>query len=168
VDRPDFCLSNDYRYGVSLLEKYGLTLELQGFPNQFTYFSELISDNPGVNFCLVHGGLLTSDDDDIFEKWKTALLPLINYENVFIKCSATQLFSFGGVSRSQRQISRQYNMLLDFFGADRCFFGSNFPVEKLKSTYSDMMNIYIEAIKNRPEEDQIAFFHNTAERFYRL
>ena len=168
VDRPDFCLKNDYRNGVSLLEKYGLTLELQGFPNQFIYFSELVSDNPGVNFCLVHGGLLTSDDDEIFEKWKTALLPLVNHENVFIKCSATQLFGFGGVRRSQHHISRQYNMLLDLFGAGRCFFGSNFPVEKLKSTYSDMMNIYIEAIKNRPEEDQSAFFHNTAERFYRL
>ncbi len=167
VDRPNFCLSEKFRRGVTLLQKYETSLELQGFTNQFGYFTELVSDNPGVNFCLVHGGLLTGDDDATFDAWHEALHLLAPLENIFVKCSGANIFSRGAL-RTAQQIGRQYNTLLDLFGADRCFFGSNFPVEKLKRTYDDLMAICKQAITSRPEAEQQAFFHDTAARFYRI
>lgn len=167
VDRPDYCLSREFRRGVALLGMYGLSLELQGFANQFGFFAELAGDNPGVNFCLVHGGLLTGDDDTTFDGWRRALESLVPFGNVFVKCSGANTFS-RGAARTARQIGRQYNTLLDLFGAERCFFGSNFPVEKLKCSYDDLIAICKETLAARPEPEQRAFFHDTAARFYRI
>jgi len=167
VDRPDFCLSEEFRRGVALLEKNQISLELQGFANQFGYFAELVGDNPGVNFCLVHGGLLTGDDDATFDDWQNALRALTPLENVFVKCSGANTFS-RSAARTAQQVARQYNTLLDLFGAERCFFGSNFPVEKLKCTFDDLMAICKQAVASRPEAEQQAFFHDTAARFYRI
>ncbi len=167
VDRPDYCLSAEYRRGVSLLQKYGLSLELQGFTNQFGYFAELVGENPEVNFCLVHGGLLTADDDATVDDWRRALLALATLQNVFVKCSGANMFS-RGAARTPHLVGRQYNRLLDLFGAERCFFGSNFPVEKITLGYDDLMAICKAAVAHRRPAEQRAFFHDTAVRFYRL
>ncbi len=167
VDRPDYCLSDEFRRGVALLEKYQLSLELQGFPNQFGYFAELVGDNPGVKFCLVHGGLLTADDDASFNEWRRALTALVPFDNVFVKCSGANLFS-RGAPRTVRQLGLQYNTLLDLFGAERCFFGSNFPVEKLKIGYDALIAVCKDAVANRSPQEQRAFFHDTAAAFYRI
>ena len=168
VDRPDYCLSAEFRRGVALLQTYGLSLELQGYSNQFDYFAELVGDNPGVNFCLVHGGMLTADDDATFDHWRRALEALTSFENLFVKCSAANTYSPIGTSRTQQQVARQYNALFDLFGAERCFFGSNFPVEKLNLGYDDLMAICMETLAPRRPADQRAFFHDTAARFYRI
>jgi predicted TIM-barrel fold metal-dependent hydrolase len=154
VDRPDYCLSAEFRRGVALLGQYGLSLELQGFPT-------------GMNFCLVHGGLLTGDDDATFDNWRQALEALVPLENLFVKCSGANTFS-RDKPRSAEQVGRQYNALLDLFGAERCFFGSNFPVEKLKISFDDLIAICKQAVAARPEAEQRAFFHDTAARFYRI
>jgi len=167
VDRPDYCLSAAFRRGVALLGQYGLSLELQGFANQFGYFAELVGDNPGVKFCLVHGGLLTGDDDATFGAWHEALHQLAPFDNLFVKCSGANTFS-RGAPRTAQQIGRQYNALLDLFGADRCFFGSNFPVEKVKQSFDDLIAICRQAVAARPPGEQRAFFHDTAARFYRI
>ena len=167
VDRPDYCLSTDYRRGVALLGQYCLSLELQGFPNQFDYFADLVGDNPEVNFCLVHGGLLTGDDDATFDAWRQALEVLVPLENLFVKCSGANTFS-QDAPRTAEQVGRQYNTLLDLFGAERCFFGSNFPVEKLKISFDDLIDICKQAVAARPAAEQRAFFHDTAAQFYRI
>lgn len=167
VDKPDFCLNPAFRRGVALLQQYGLSLELQGFANQFDYFAELVGDNPGMNFCLMHGGLLTGDDDATFDVWRRALEALVPLENIFVKCSGANTFSRDSV-RTASQVGRQYNVLLDLFGADRCFFGSNFPVEKIKTSFDDLIAICKQAVAARPAEQQRAFFHDTAARFYRI
>ena len=167
VDRPDYCLSTAFRRGVALLGQYGLSLELQGFANQFRYFAELVGDNPGVDFCLVHGGLLTADDEDTFDDWRRALEQFVPFENLFVKCSGANTFS-RDVPRSAQQVGRQYTALLDLLGAERCFFGSNFPVEKLKLAFDDLIAICKQAVAARPSAEQRAFFHDTAARFYRI
>ena len=51
------------------------------------------------------------------------------------------------------------------FGASRCMFGSNFPVDSLYSDYATLVAAY-EAIV--PEADWPQVFHHTAAEFYRL
>jgi len=53
------------------------------------------------------------------------------------------------------------------FGADRCLFGSNFPIEKLWTSYADLIAAYRKAASFSPA-DQDAIFRGTASRVYRL
>ena len=167
VDQPEHCLSLPFRNGLEELEVRGLHFELQGFANQFDCFATLVGGHPGLNFCLVHAGLLTGDDLSTFDGWHRALEPLVDLKNLWIKCSGANNVNWG-TPRAANVIARQYNALIDLFGADRCFFGSNFPVEKLKSTYDDLIAVCTEALAHRPEAEQKYFFHDTASAFYRL
>ena len=52
---------------------------------------------------------------------------------------------------------------LQQFGADRCMFGSNFPVDSLYSDYSTLVAAHRDIV---PDELHASVFHTTAARFY--
>ncbi|MGB0627282.1 MAG: amidohydrolase family protein [Alphaproteobacteria bacterium] len=167
VDRPDFCMSPEFRRGLEELEARDVHFELQGFANQFSIFTELVAGHPGLRFCLVHGGLLTGDDDTTFDAWRRAIEPLAKFDNLSVKCSGPNVVNWGA-PRTLAAVSRQYNALIDMFGATRCFFGSNFPVEKIKISYDAVVALSRAALADRTAAEQRAFFHDSAEAFYRL
>jgi predicted TIM-barrel fold metal-dependent hydrolase len=54
------------------------------------------------------------------------------------------------------------------FGAERCLFGSNFPIEKLWTSYRDLVDAYRTATARLRPEQRDAIFAATARRVYRL
>ena len=54
------------------------------------------------------------------------------------------------------------------FGAERCMFGSNFPIEKIWTTYTDLFDAFKDGAKGLSKAKRQAIFNDTAERFYRL
>jgi predicted TIM-barrel fold metal-dependent hydrolase len=57
---------------------------------------------------------------------------------------------------------------LRLFGAKRCLFGSNFPIEKLWTSYADLVAAHRAAIAHLSPADQLAVTDGTARRVYRL
>jgi len=57
---------------------------------------------------------------------------------------------------------------LELFGAERCLFGSNFPIEKLWTGYADLVAAHRAAVAPLPEATQRQVLHDTAVRVYRL
>ena len=53
------------------------------------------------------------------------------------------------------------------FGPERCLFGSNFPIEKLWTRYSDLVAAYRRALEPFGEAAARAALHDTAARVYR-
>ena len=54
------------------------------------------------------------------------------------------------------------------FGPDRCLFGSNFPIEKLWTSYRDLVDTLRQALDAFPDAARRAMLAGTAERVYRL
>jgi len=54
------------------------------------------------------------------------------------------------------------------FGADRTMFGSNFPIEKLWTSYEELVDAHVDAAAQLPAADRRALLHDTAMRVYRL
>jgi len=54
------------------------------------------------------------------------------------------------------------------FGADRCLYGSNFPIEKLWTDYATLYRTFRDAIGHLDETEQRAILHDTAARLYRI
>jgi predicted TIM-barrel fold metal-dependent hydrolase len=57
---------------------------------------------------------------------------------------------------------------VELFGAERCLFGSNFPIEKLWTSYADLVAAHRAAIASLPAADQQAILGGTAAGVYRL
>ena len=54
------------------------------------------------------------------------------------------------------------------FGAERCLFGSNFPIEKLWTSYRELVDAFRAAAAPLSAAQQEAIFSATAARVYRL
>ena len=54
------------------------------------------------------------------------------------------------------------------FGAGRCLFGSNFPIEKLWTSYGALLDAYRDAVRSLAPKEQQAILHDTAMSVYRI
>jgi predicted TIM-barrel fold metal-dependent hydrolase len=90
---------------------------------------------------------------------------LAQLPNLYIKLSGLGTF----IHRvDQAHIADIALPTIEMFGAGRCVFGSNFPIEKLWSRYADLVQAYRGALAGLPQKDQAQVFSDTARRLYRL
>ena len=165
VSRPDYCNAPDFRRGFALLEKYGLSFELQVFAGQAKYAVDLIKAFPNVPMILLHSGMLTDRSPLMIEQWRAALTAMAAFPNVHVKLSGLGMFSLGLTYPQARQVIRDS---IQIFGIERTIYGSNFPLEKLHASYADFIALYRKVLSEYSEADQRKVFHDNAVKFYRL
>ena len=57
---------------------------------------------------------------------------------------------------------------IEEFGVERSFFGTNWPVDRLYSSYGDVLDAYAEIIADLSANEQHALFTENAKRVFRL
>jgi predicted TIM-barrel fold metal-dependent hydrolase len=65
-------------------------------------------------------------------------------------------------------IRRYVETAIEIFGADRCMFESNFPVDKVSSSYSVCWNAFKRITAGYSDTEKAKLYHDTAARVYRL
>jgi predicted TIM-barrel fold metal-dependent hydrolase len=145
------------------LSDNNLTFDFQGFASQFDDLAMLAKEVSSLKICLVHAGMLTATDDSTVAEWRDALKVLVPCENIFIKVSGLNTFTR---TLSEPLMDIGANTALDMFGAERCFFGSNFPVEAMWTTFDDYTLTQKKVLAGRTAEENRKFFHDTAIEFY--
>jgi predicted TIM-barrel fold metal-dependent hydrolase len=165
VSRPDYCNTPEFRRGFALLEKYGLSFELQVFAAQAQYAVELIKAFPNVPMILLHAGMLTDRAPHMIDQWRAALMAMAAFPNVHVKLSGLGMFSLGITQPQARQVIRD---TIQIFGIGRTIYGSNFPLEKLHASYADYFAAHRGVLAEYSEAEQCAVLHDNAARFYRL
>jgi predicted TIM-barrel fold metal-dependent hydrolase len=165
VERDDFCMSTSFRRGLSVLSDNDLTFDFQGFANQFVDLAMLARENANLSICLVHAGMLTATDAPTVSAWREALEVLVPCENVFIKVSGLNTFTR---TLDETIMDIAANTAIDMFGVDRCFFGSNYPVERMWCRFEDYVAVQKKVLAHRSAEENRKFFHDTARAFYKV
>jgi predicted TIM-barrel fold metal-dependent hydrolase len=61
-----------------------------------------------------------------------------------------------------------YDFTIEKFGADRCMFESNFPVDAVSCSYTVLWNSFKRLTSKYSAADKAKLFHDTAARVYRL
>ncbi len=119
---------------------------------------------PEVTFVLQHAGMLEDLTQPGRSEWRAGLVRLAACPNVVCKLSGLGTFLHRNNTAHIADIMRES---VSIFGADRCLFGSNFPIEKLWTSYGALVDAYREAAGAFSEAQQRAMFHDTAARVYR-
>jgi predicted TIM-barrel fold metal-dependent hydrolase len=97
--------------------------------------------------------------------WRGGMMLLAACPNVVSKLSGLGTF----IHRNDpAHVSEVLAETVTIFGADRCLFGSNFPIEKLWTGYRDLVEAYRSAVARLRPEQRDAIFATTATRVYRL
>ena len=163
--RPDLALDPVLQRNVARLADYGLAFDLQVFAGQMAGAAELAAVCPDVTFVLQHAGMLEDLSREGRAGWRAGMERLAACPNVVSKLSALGTF----IHRNDpAHIGGIFRDTVGMFGADRCLFGSNFPIEKLWTSYDALLNAFLDAAAGLNTAARAAIFEDTAVRVYRL
>ena len=127
--------------------------------------AQLAAACPKVTFILQHAGMLEDLSDEGWDEWRAGMTQLAAQPNVVSKTSALGTFIHRNDPAHIAAVTRE---TVAIFGAERCLFGSNFPIEKLWTTYPELIAAHRAAAAQLPAADQRHLLHDTAMRVYRL
>jgi predicted TIM-barrel fold metal-dependent hydrolase len=163
--RPDLMHEPLFRKNLAKLQDHGWLFELQIFTSQMKEAAGLIQAFPGINFVLLHAGMLEDLSTAGRAAWREGMRRLAGLPNLYVKLSGLGTF----IHRvDPAHIADIALPTIEMFGAERCVFGSNFPIEKLWSRYAELVTAYRGALATLPDADQARVFSGTARRLYRL
>ena len=157
--------NHTFHRNFSLLRKYGLSFDLQIFPWQTEEGAQLVSAHPDTLFVLNHTIMPFDRSEPGLALWRSALEAYAERPNVAIKVSGLGMAPGGWDDACHRRLVRE---TLEVFGPDRCLFASNFPVDKLMSSYDLIWDLFREVISEYSLEEQTAMLRGNAERVYRI
>ena len=163
--RPDVMNDKDWRRGLAMLADHGLLFELQIFASQMADGAKLARSFPHIIFVLEHAGMPEDVSPRGRQLWREGMMALAQCPNVNVKLSG--LGTFVHACRAD-VMDPVISETVAMFGADRCCYGSNFPIEKLWTDYGTLYKTFRNAIAHLGETEQAAILHDTAARLYRL
>ncbi|MGE3536634.1 MAG: amidohydrolase [Candidatus Tectimicrobiota bacterium] len=184
VDGPHLLQQADFRAGLARLTALGLSLDAWVFHPQLADLVDLARAFPQTTIIVGHvGGVLgygpyTGKKDEVFAAWKPRMAELAACPNVFMKLGGMMMrlaaFDYGKeplppTSAHLADCWRPYmETCIELFGADRCTFESNFPVEKMGTGFAVLYNAFKRIAAGASAEEKLALFSGTARRAYRL
>jgi predicted TIM-barrel fold metal-dependent hydrolase len=154
-----------WRDGFALLAKHRLALDLQTPWWNLHEAVALARDFPDTMIILNHAGLPTLRDADSLVAWRNAMARFADCPNAVVKLSGMGVPGERWTPDSNGWIVRT---TIALFGADRTMFGSNFPVDSLCATFTEIVDGFKAILAPLPRAEQQAFFCDTARRVYRL
>jgi predicted TIM-barrel fold metal-dependent hydrolase len=163
--RADLAADPVLRRNIRHLAEYGWSFDLQVFARQMAGAADLAEDCPKVSFVLQHAGMLEDLSLAGRAEWRAGMVRLAACPNVVSKLSGLGTFLHKNDPAHIAEVMRE---TVGIFGAKRCLFGSNFPIEKLWTTYGALVDAFRNAAGSLPEADQQAVLHDTAMRVYRI
>lgn len=163
--RPDLMNDPQWRRGMRQVQQRGLVFELQVFASQMADSVRLARDFPGVPFVLLHAGMMEDRSKAGIAAWRSGLAALAACPNVVTKLS--------GLGTFERACSPELwrtpvGTALDLFGPSRCLYGSNFPIEKLWTSYDKLMATMDRLLAGLAPVERRAVLHDNAARLYRI
>jgi len=166
-ERADLLTDPQWRAGFALLERHGLSYDLQVYPHQMADSADLAASFPDTQIVLDHAGLPIERESGGLERWRAGLRGLAACPNVAVKISGLGQLDHNWTLESIRPIVTE---TIEIFGVGRCMFASNFPIDSLYSDYGTLISSFETIVSDlglsAAESD--AIFYTNAERVYRL
>lgn len=126
---------------------------------------DLAQSFPETQICIDHCAIPMGRDPQSFREWRAAMDTMAQSPNVTMKISGLGMRD----PRWTVESIRPYVLgSIEAFGVDRVVFGTNWPVDRLFSSYPDVINAYAEIIGDFTREEQTAMFAGNAERLFRI
>jgi predicted TIM-barrel fold metal-dependent hydrolase len=162
---PGQMASAAWRRGYARLAAHGLSFDLQAPWTMLAEAAELAAAFPGTLIVINHAGLPADRSEDGLAGWRRALRLVAACPNAALKISGLGLPGREWTLADNGPVIRD---AIGIFGAARCMFASNFPVDGLCATFDRIFSGFREAVADLPPAQQRALFHDNAVRIYRL
>jgi len=173
-----------FREGFAKLADFDLSFEAWLYHTQINDVSSLADAFPGQRIVLNHFagpmgiGPYAGKRDENFPAWKRDIEELAKRPNAHAKLGGLGMVINGfkfeerdtppGSEELADTWRPYFETCIEAFGPDRCMFESNFPVDKVTSSYAVYWNTFKRIAAGASADEKRAMFHDTAARFYKL
>jgi L-fuconolactonase len=183
--RPGVLREPGFRAGFKQLESLKLSCDIYVLEPQLPELIELVREFPGTQVILNHTGSplgigpYAGTHAHRFPIWRDNLRELAKSPSVAVKLGGLSCPYVGLPSSARERVPARSEDLakdwrpyietcIEIFGADRCMFEGNYPVEGVSANYSTIWNAFKRLVSGASREEKRALFHDTAARVYRL
>jgi predicted TIM-barrel fold metal-dependent hydrolase len=181
---PELTRDKTWREGFRELDRRKLTFDAWLYHPQLGEIAELADAFPGTTIILNHvGGPLgyagyDGQHDAVRAAWKKTMAELAKRPNIVVKVGGLGM-AMGWYDFYQRpkppgseELAKAFTpwveTCIELFGAERCMFESNFPVDKITSGYGVLWNAFKRLASGCSASEKTALFSGTAARVYSL
>ena len=180
----DLFSQTGFRAGFAELGKLDLSFDAWLYHPQIPQLTDLARAFPDTSIILDHcGGPLgiagyAGKADAVFATWKSSIQELASCDNVTVKTGGLGMringydFHEHEDPPSSDRLAEAWRPYIDScietFGADRCMFESNFPVDKGSYSYPVYWNACKKLASGASASEKTDLFSGTAARVYRI
>jgi predicted TIM-barrel fold metal-dependent hydrolase len=161
----DYLTDSDWHRGYALLERYGLLCDLDCIWENMGKARDVAKKFPNTPLILDHAGFPRSRSDEYFRDWCKGLARMAEAENTWCKISGLAMFDHRWTVESWRP---WVMACVETFGVERCFFGTNWPLDRLFSSYDSVVNAYEELVADFSDDERELLFFKNATSVYGL
>ena len=181
---PHLMLDRRFRAGFRHLESLGLSYEAWQLEYQLPELIDLARAFPATLLIVNHtGGLMGvgrygGRRDERFAQWRDNIRALSQCSNVVMKLGGLGMPTCGlptsclPVPPSSAQLAEDwrpyFETCIEAFGANRCMFESNYPVDAATASYPVIWNAFKRIASGASALEKGALFSETARRVYKL
>jgi len=163
-DEPDptWLLRDDVRRGIAAVGEAGLVYDLLVRTRELPAALETVRRHRDMSFVVDHAAKPRIRGGSWDKDWERGLAPFSDEPNVSCKLSGL-VTEADWKSWRPEQLEPYINRVVEWFGSDRCMFGSDWPVCLLAASYAQVLDVVQQAVGL---DD--AIFGETARRVYGL
>jgi L-fuconolactonase len=167
-DEPDddFIVRPEVLRGFLVLQKHSVPFDLLFYVKHLHHVPALARHLPNLPMVIDHLAKPRIRERRI-DDWLPHFRAAAAFPNVFCKLSG-MVTEADWRHWTAADLRPYVQTALECFGAERCLFGSDWPVCELAGTYEQVYAALVEALGPISEAERAALFGGTARRFYHL
>ncbi len=158
-------LAPAFARGLAAMAHLDLSYDLSTTWEGMSSARKMADSNDNLRVILGHAGFPVARSTEYFANWSDGMRELAGAPNVTVKISGLGLADHNWSTDTIRPWVLE---VIDTFGIDRCMFGTNWPVDKLFSSYRQLIDSYRSIIADFSKTEQERLLWRNAENYYRL
>ncbi|XP_020610380.1 uncharacterized protein LOC110048960 isoform X2 [Orbicella faveolata] len=167
-EADDWLNQESVHRGLGFLQERGLTYDLLVQARHLKLASDVVKKFPNLKFVVDHAAK-PEIKKGMVDDWRSGMKLLAQNQNVYCKIS-------GLVTEASREKWKHKDLapyvqhVTSIFGADRCMFGSDWPVCTMArdGSYEQIFCAYFQCVSHLSETEKEAVFCDNAVKFYGL
>jgi L-fuconolactonase len=164
---PDWILQDSVIEGLKVLAEFDMVFDfVPVYPTHLQHTPYLCEHVPNLTIVIDHMAKPPIRQKQMGE-WARQMQDAARYPNVIAKVSGLNT-SADFETWMPADLKPYIDFAVDTFGADRCMFGSDWPVLTLAGTYAQVWDATLQGLQGRTQKEIDAILGGTAQRVYKI
>ena len=162
----DFIVGEDVLKGLAVLEKHDVAYDLLFYVKHLKHAATVASKFPNLRLVIDHLAKPVIKHAQT-DGWQEHFVEAAKYENVHCKLSG-MVTEADWENWKPHDLKPYVETAVEHFGADRCMFGSDWPVCELAASYPQVFDALMDCIGGLSTSEREKILGHNAIEFYRL